>query len=66
MAELRGLKADIYTLNRSLDGSTITFAMGKGDLERSKTTGAGMVTVSVACARRLPQQNMTSGCHVLV
>ncbi|CAN0475065.1 unnamed protein product [Ectocarpus sp. 12 AP-2014] len=38
MAELRGLKADIYTLNRSLDGSTITFAMGKGDLERSKTT----------------------------
>ncbi|CAM9317767.1 unnamed protein product [Ectocarpus sp. 12 AP-2014] len=38
MAELRGLKADIHTLNRSLDGSTITFAMGKGDLERSKTT----------------------------
>ncbi|CAM9511020.1 unnamed protein product [Ectocarpus sp. 4 AP-2014] len=38
VAELRGLKADIYTLNRSLDGSTITFAMGKGDLEMSKTT----------------------------
>ncbi|CBJ31766.1 hypothetical protein Esi_0280_0013 [Ectocarpus siliculosus] len=43
MAELRGLKADIYTLNRSLDGSTITFAMGKGDLERSKTTAEASI-----------------------
>lgn len=56
MAELRELKADIYNLNRSLDGSILTFAMGKGDLERSKATGAGMVSVFVACAHRLPQR----------
>ncbi|CAM9745974.1 unnamed protein product [Scytosiphon promiscuus] len=38
MSELRELRADIYELNRSLDGSTISFALRKGDLARSRTS----------------------------
>lgn len=39
MSELRELRADIYELNRSLDGSTISFALRKGDLARSGASG---------------------------
>lgn len=37
MAELRGLKADISELGRSLDGSTISFITRQRDGPRNKT-----------------------------
>lgn len=47
MAELRELKADIYELGKSLDGSTISFVLRQGDLARSKTTGMHVQFVRV-------------------
>lgn len=51
MSELRELRADIYELNRSLDGSTISFALRKGDLARSKTSGVYINPPSKTCTK---------------
>ncbi|CAN0190542.1 unnamed protein product [Pylaiella littoralis] len=60
MAELRELKADINELGRSLDGSSISFALRQRDLARSKTPSTATASLASGFYGPVPSVGFSS------